>query len=249
MRWIGVNSTIGIICDYGGIDMTPHIEAKNGDYAEIVLMPGDPLRAKYIAETFLENVICVNKVRGCLGYTGVYNGSRISVQASGMGQPSLGIYAYELYNFYDVESIIRVGSCGGLSSSLTIGDIVVAMSASTDSNMTNSQIGDFSISPVCNYELLRRYTDIDSNAVVGSIISSDYFYNPKDNWAKLASDSCILGVDMETHLLYALSMKFNKKALSVNTVSDHLLTDRHMTSKERETGLSKMIVNVLRSIT
>jgi purine-nucleoside phosphorylase len=227
--------------------MTPHIEAKNGDYAEIVLMPGDPLRAKYISEYF-DNVVQVNSVRNCLGYTGFYKGKRISVQASGMGQPSLGIYAHELYNFYGVENIIRVGSCGAISPSLNIGDIVVALTASTDSAMTKNIVPGFQLSPCCDYTLLKKYMDTNPSAIVGQMISNDYFYQPNPNWFKPFVDLSILSVDMETHLLYSIAMRMGKKALSVNTVSDHLLGGEEMSSKERETGLNRMIETVLESI-
>jgi len=227
--------------------MTPHIEAKNGDYAEIVLMPGDPLRAKYISEYF-DNVVQVNSVRNCLGYTGFYKGRRISVQASGMGQPSLGIYAHELYNFYGVENIIRVGSCGAISPSLNIGDIVVALTASTDSAMTKNIVPGFQLSPCCDYTLLKKYMDTNPSAIVGQMISNDYFYQPNPNWFKPFVDLSILSVDMETHLLYSIAMSMGKKALSVNTVSDHLLGGEEMSSKERESGLNRMIETVLESI-
>jgi purine-nucleoside phosphorylase len=159
--------------------MTPHIEAKNGDYAEIVLMPGDPLRAKYISE-YLDHTIQVNSVRNCLGYTGFYKGKKVSVQASGMGQPSLAIYAHELYSFYGVKSIIRVGSCGGISLNLKVGDIVVAMSSSTDSSMTQNIVPGFHLSPCCDYSLLKKYMDVNPSAMVGQMLSNDYFYQPND---------------------------------------------------------------------
>jgi len=228
--------------------MTPHIEAKKGDYYSTVLMPGDPLRSKHIAENFLTNVECVNTVRNCFGYSGKYKGKEVSVQASGMGQPSLGIYVHELYNFYDVESIIRVGSCGGISPKLKIGDIVVALTSSTDSCMTENLIPGFKLSPVCDYSLLKNFTDVCPHANIGAMVSNDYFYQPNSEWFKPFMDLGILAVDMETHLLYTLSMKYNKKSLSVNTVSDHLLDGSEMTSKERETGLNTMIELLLESI-
>jgi purine-nucleoside phosphorylase len=227
--------------------MTPHINAKNGDYAEIVLMPGDPLRAKYISEQ-LDNVVQVNSVRNCLGYTGIYKGKRVSVQASGMGQPSLAIYAYELYSFYGVKSIIRVGSCGGISNKVKVGDIVVAMSASTDSGMTKNIVPGFQLSPCCDYSLLKNYMNINSTANVGQILSNDYFYQPNIFWYKPFVDLGVLAVDMETHVLYSLAMRTGNKALSVNTVSDHLLGGEEMTSEQRETGLYKMIKTVLESL-
>jgi purine-nucleoside phosphorylase len=227
--------------------MTPHIEAKLEDYAETVLMPGDPLRAKYISE-YLDNVVQVNSVRNCLGYTGSYKGKIVSVQASGMGQPSLAIYAYELYSYYNVKSIIRVGSCGGISKKLSVGDIVVAMSASTDSSMTQNIVPGFNLSPCCDYSLLKKYMNINPSATVGQILSNDYFYHPNSNWYKPFVDLGILAVDMETHVLYSLAMRTGNKALSVNTVSDHLLNGGEMTSKEREVGLNTMIETVLESL-
>jgi purine-nucleoside phosphorylase len=228
--------------------MTPHIEAKKEDYSEIVLMPGDPLRAKHVSDNFLTNVINVNSVRNCLGFTGYYKGKRVSVQASGMGQPSLGIYAHELFKFYDVQKIIRIGSCGGISPKVNVGDIIVALTASTDSAMSKNLIPGFIISPCCDYQLLRSFMNNCSFAHVGSIVSNDYFYQPNSEWFKPLIDMGILAVDMETHLLYTLSMRYCKSALSVNTVSDHLLGGYEMTSKERENGLNTMIEKVLESI-
>ena len=227
--------------------MTPHIEAKQGDYAEIVLMPGDPLRAKYISE-YLDDSVQVNSVRNCLGYTGFYKGKKVSVQASGMGQPSLAIYAYELYSFYNVKSIIRVGSCGGISKKLNVGDIVVAMSASTDSSMTQNIVPGFNLSPCCDYSLMKNYMDVNPLATAGQILSNDYFYQPNKEWFKPFFDLDILAVDMETHVLYSLAMRTANKALSVNTVSDHLINGKEMTCKERETGLNSMIETVLESL-
>jgi purine-nucleoside phosphorylase len=228
--------------------MTPHIEAIRGQYHKTVLMPGDPLRAKWIAENFLETYDLVNQVRNCLGYTGTYKGKPVSIQASGMGHSSLGIYAHELYNFYNVEKIIRVGSCGGISPNLKIGDVVVAMSSATDSAMTENLIPGFKLSPCCDYELLNNYMSLDPTAHVGQMVSNDYFYQPDRDWYKPFIDMGVLAVDMETHVLYSLAMRFGKKSLSVNTVSDHLLGGKEMSSKERETGFSEMITSVLESI-
>ena len=228
--------------------MTPHIEANYGDYHPIVLMPVDPLRAKWIAETYLENVKTVNTVRNCLGFSGTVNGINVSVQSSGMGQASLGIYAHELYNFYGVESIIRVGSCGGISPLVNLGDVVVAMTAATDSAMTKNLASGFIVSPCCNYDLLSSFMNVCPTAFVGSMVASDYFYQPDSNWYKPLSDLGVLAVDMETHVLYSLAMRFGKKALSVNTVVDHVSFDQHMTSKERETGLSDMIESIIESL-
>ena len=139
--------------------MTPHIEAKKGDYAETVLLPGDPLRAKYIAENLFDDFVMVNSVRNCLGYTGTYKGKKISVQASGMGHASLGIYVHELYNFYDVKNIIRVGTCGGISDKVKVGDIIVAMTSFTDSSVTEQLVSGFKFSPCCDYKLLKGYLE------------------------------------------------------------------------------------------
>jgi len=224
--------------------MTPHIEAQKGDYASTVLMPGDPLRAKWIAETFLTDYKRVNAVRNCLGYTGYYNDKKISVQASGMGQPSLGIYAHELYNFYDVETIIRVGSCGALSKDIRVGDIVVAMTAMSDTGMTKNW------SPNADYQLLKNFVDQDLlNCHVGTIFSADYFYNPDQYWWKPLAEAGVLAVEMEAHLLYTLAMRFSKKALAVSTVSDHLaVTSKVMSSTERQSSFNDMITAVLKTV-
>jgi len=227
---------------------TPHIEAKSGQYHKTVLMPGDPLRAKWIAENFLDNAILVNSVRNCLGYSGTYNGKPVSVQASGMGQASLGIYAHELYNFYDVEKIIRVGSCGGIAPHLNIGDIVVAMSAATDSAMTDNLVTGFRLSPCCDYHMLSNYLYQNGKAHVGQMVSNDYFYQPDKDWYIPLRKMGILAVDMETHVLYSIANRSSKKALSVNTVSDHLTSCEQMSSKEREQGLGFMIKTILKSL-
>jgi purine-nucleoside phosphorylase len=231
--------------------MTPHIEAKKDDYAKTVLMPGDPLRAAWIAETFLDDYKCINRVRNCLGYTGLYKGIPVSIQASGMGQPSLGIYTYELYNIYDVENIIRVGSCGGISANVKLGDIVVAMTASTDSNMTKNMLPGFQLCPCVNYGLMKKFVDMIPNNVnyhIGSITSNDYFYQLDSNWWKPMAEMGILAVEMEAHVLYSLAMKYNKNALAVSTVSDHLAGGERMTSAQRETGFHEMVKIVLESL-
>ena len=228
--------------------MTPHIEAQTGAYHDTVLMPGDPLRAKWIAENFLDDTVLVNSVRNCLGYSGTYNGRKVSVQASGMGQASLGIYVHELYNFYDVEKVIRVGSCGGIAPHLKVGDIVVAMSSATDNAMTDNLAPGFRLSPCCNYSMLKNYAEQNNKAYIGQMVSNDYFYQPDENWHKPLEKMGVLAVDMETHVLYSLANRFGKKALSVNTVSDHLISGEQMSSKEREQGLGYMVETILRSI-
>ena len=229
--------------------MTPHIEANVGDYAETVLLPGDPLRAKFIADNFLEDVVKVNSVRNCLGYTGTYNGERISVQASGMGHASLGIYVHELYNFYDVKNIIRVGTCGGISPKVKVGDIVVAMTSFTDSSVMDNITPGFRFSPCCDYELLKLFLNVYSDAHVGAVCSNDYFYQPNSDWWKPLRDVGVLAVDMETAMLYTIAMRFGKSALTVNQVSDHLSGGESYSSFERETGLNDMILCILKGVT
>lgn len=231
--------------------MTPHNNAQPNEYAETVLMPGDPLRAKWIAETFLDDYKCVNTVRNCLGFTGKYKGKFVSVQASGMGQPSLGIYTHELYNIYNVVNIIRVGSCGGISSDVKLGDIVVAMTASTDSSMTDNLLPGFRLCPNADYTLMKNFINTIPDHIsyhVGGITSNDYFYQPDSNWWEPMRDMGILAVEMEAHVLYSLAMKYKKRALAVSTVSDHLAGGEKMSSVERETGLNNMIEIVLESI-
>lgn len=224
--------------------MTPHLEANQGDYASTVLMPGDPLRAKWIAETYLTNVKQVNSVRNCLGFTGKYRGHSVSVQASGMGQPSLSIYAHELYETYKVDNIIRVGSCGGIGNNVMIGDIVVASSASTDSNMSKLLLGNnININPPADWNLLKSFVDNipqSTRYTVGNIISSDWFYHPDKNWFRGLDKIGILGVEMEAHMLYAIAMTKNKRALAVNTVSNHFTTGGALSSAERETSFTTM---------
>ncbi len=232
--------------------MTPHIEANQGSYASTVLMPGDPLRAKWIAETYLNNVKQVNGVRNCLGFTGKYRGHSVSVQASGMGQPSLAIYAHELYETYNVDNIIRVGSCGGIGNNVRIGDIVVASSASTDSNMTKGLLGNnIEINPPADWNLLKSFVDNipqDTRYTVGNIISSDWFYHPDKNWFRGLDKIGILGVEMEAHVLYAIAMTKNKSALAVNTVSNHFTTGGALSSAERETSFTTMAEIALETV-
>lgn len=235
--------------------MTPHIEANLGDYSDIVLMPGDPKRAEHIAKNFLEDAKLVNSVRNCLGFTGYYKGRKISVQASGMGQSSLGIYASELFKFYNVEKIIRVGTCGSFFENIRVGDLIIAMTASTESNMTSNlfpSIPNFIFSPCCNYELLEKTVakakELGITHHTGPITSSDHFYQEDPNWWKDLKKYGILGVEMETHVLYYLAMKYGKKALSVNMVSDNLASEEFLTPKQRATGVDHMIEVVLESV-
>ena len=224
---------------------TPHITAKKGDFADTVLMPGDPLRAKFIAENFLENAVLVNNVRGVNGYTGYYKGKRVSVMASGMGQPSMAIYSYELFNFYDVKTIIRIGSCGALVDDLKVKDIVIGMGACTNSNYFSQYelIGEFSA--IADFDLVKNAVEICKRDKVrfkvGNILSSDNFYDESNSslkWAKMG----VLGVEMEAYALYCNALRANKKALCICTVSDSLVDATQMTTaEERQTSFTKMM--------
>ena len=224
---------------------TPHNNAKLGDIAKTVLMPGDPLRAKFIAETYLEDAVCFNNVRNMLGYTGTYNGKRISVMGGGMGMPSVGIYTYELYNFYDVENIIRIGSMGAYSESIKLGDLVIAMGACTDSNYVNTFNLPGHYAPICDYGLLKKAVDtaerLGVKTAVGNILSSDVFYadDPEFNhkWLKMG----VLGVEMEAACFYMNAARAGKKALAMFTVSDHLFLNESLSAEERQTGFKDMM--------
>ena len=224
---------------------TPHISAKLGDFADTVLMPGDPLRAKFIAENFLENAVLVNNVRGVQGYTGYYKGKRVSVMASGMGQPSIGIYSYELYNFYNVKTIIRVGSCGSFSPDLHVRDIVVAMGACTNGNYASQYNLPGTFSPIADFELVRRAVEecekLGVNYRVGNILSSDMFYDDANSgmqWAKMG----VLGVEMESAALYCNAARAGKKALCICTVSDSFIyPEENTTAEERQVSFTKMM--------
>ena len=228
--------------------MTPHLNAPIGAYASTVLMPGDPKRAQYIADTFLSSVSQVNDVRGCLGFTGYYYDKKVSVQASGMGQPSIGIYSYELFTKYDVKNIIRVGTCGSFQEHINVGDIIVAMTSSSES----TQIRDYVFSPSCDYTLLKNVANelnIEHNKVyIGPIMSIDSFYHDDPDWWKPLADLNILGVDMETYMLYYNAMRTNKSALTVNMVSDNLWGGYEMTPNERVTRVDEMVLAVLESL-
>lgn len=224
---------------------TPHINAKLGDFAPTVLMPGDPLRAKFIAETYLENPILVNNVRGVQGYTGTYRGKRVSVMASGMGQPSIGIYSYELFNFYGVESIIRVGSCGAYHPDLHLRDIVLAMGACTNGCYASQYGLPGTFAPIADFDLLRRAVDACDRAgvryKVGNIFSSDIFYAEQDGvdaaWRKMG----VLGVEMEAAALYCNAARAGKRALCICTVSDSFVHDENATAEERQTSFTTMM--------
>ena len=223
---------------------TPHINADKGDFAKTVLMPGDPLRSKFIAENFLQDVKLVNEVRCAYGYTGKYKGHEISVMTSGMGMPSMGIYSYELFNFYDVENIIRVGSAGAIADGLEIFDIIAANSASTNSNFAKNLDIHGNFAPVASFELLRNCEKAASQnnqkIHIGLIFTSDHFYDYSKD-AESFKKLNILGVEMETAALYINAARFNKNALSLLTVSDIPGKEIEISSEQREKGFSDMI--------
>lgn len=225
--------------------MSIHIEAKKGEIAETVLMPGDPLRAKWIAETFLENPFCYNRIRGMFGYTGTYKGKRVSVQGSGMGMPSAMIYFHELINDYGVKNIIRVGSAGSYQEHVKLNDVVLAMSASTTSGMNNSRFINSDYSPTANFELFQKavnYAQANNIPIkAGNILSSDEFYGDNPEEYKLWAKYGVLCVEMETAGLYTIAAKFNIRALSILTISDSLVTDESLSSHDRQTTFHDMV--------
>ena len=222
---------------------TPHIEAKAGDFAKTVLMPGDPLRAKFIAETYLEQARCVNQVRGMLAFTGYYKGKELSVMGSGMGMPSIAIYSYELFHFYDVDNIIRIGSAGGLQDDLNVMDVVIGMGASVVSDYPNQFGCPGHLAPLADYGLLSKAVeiakDLGTEVRVGNILSEDAFYSErsKDCFKKMG----VLAVEMESGALYLNAARAGKHALCILTISDHLYRPGELTSQQRQEGLGKMI--------
>lgn len=223
---------------------TPHITAKEGDFARTVLMPGDPLRAKFIAEHFLTDAQLVNNVRGVQGYTGTYQGKRVSVMASGMGMPSIGIYSYELFNFYGVENIIRIGSAGMLSQKLKVRDIVAGMSAYTDSNFSHQYGFPGNVAPCCSWELLRAAVDagekLGQPVVPGALYSSDVFYDESNCNATLQKLG-VLAVEMESAALYMNAARAGKNALCLCTISDNPFTGEGLSAEERQNSFTKMM--------
>ena len=224
---------------------TAHNSAKAGDFAKTVLMPGDPLRAKYIAETYLENPRQVNAVRNMFGYTGTYKGKEISVMGGGMGMPSIGIYSYELFNFYDVDQVIRIGSAGAFQDNIKLIDVVIGMGACTDSNYAYQYGLPGTFAPIADYELLNRAVETakrqGTNVVVGNVLSSDVFYNAMSNVNDLWRDMGVLAVEMEAAALYMNAAKAGKKALCMLTISDHLYTGESLSAEDRQLGFGKMM--------
>lgn len=223
---------------------SPHIGAQYGEIAKTVIMGGDPLRAKFMAESYLENPVLINEVRGMLGYTGTYKGKRLSIMGHGMGMPSIGIYTYELYNFYDVENIIRVGSAGSYSYDLHLGDLVLAQGACTDSNYGAQFCLPGTFAPIADFSLLRKAADaceqMGVNYKVGNVLSSDVFYPDTpttEKWRKMK----VLAVEMEAAALYMNAARAGKKAIVICTISDHLLTGEETTPEERRTTFTNMM--------
>ena len=229
--------------------MSIHIAAKQGEIAEIVLLPGDPLRAKYIAETFLEDVTCYNTVRNALGYTGTYKGHRVSVQGTGMGVPSISIYVNELMSEYGVQKLIRVGTCGAIQKDVKVRDVIIAQTSSTDSAINRVAFGGtIDFAPTADFDLLlKAYTaskEAGLNVRVGNIFTADQFYSDEAQNEKLAAYG-VLAVEMETSALYTLAAKFGRQALTVLTVSDHIITGEVTSSEERQTTFNDMMIVAL----
>ncbi|MBQ9216132.1 MAG: purine-nucleoside phosphorylase [Prevotella sp.] len=223
---------------------TPHIGAKFGEIVETVIIAGDPLRVKFMAERFLKDPVQFNNVRGMLGFTGTYNGKRVSVMGHGMGMPSIGIYTYELYNFYGVETIIRVGSAGSIHKDLHIGDIAIAMGACTNSSFADQYELPGTFAPIANFELVRKAVEtcerLGYNYKVGNVFSSDTFYteNPhNEKWMNMG----VLAIEMEIAALYMNAARSGRRALGICTISDHILTGEVTTAEERQTTFTHMM--------
>lgn len=226
--------------------MSIHISAKKGDIAETILLPGDPLRAKFIAENWLGNSVCYNNVRGMYGFTGTFQGKRVSVQGTGMGMPSLSIYAHELMTLYGVKTLIRVGSCGALQPDLRLRDVILAQAASSDSAMNQVRFQGMNYAPAADWDLLRAAWENSRskegvNVQVGSILSTDTFYNDDPESWKLWASFGVKAVEMEAAGLYTLAAKHRCRALAILTVSDSLVTAQEMTSAERERTFKDMV--------
>ena len=224
---------------------TPHIAAEKGDFAKTVLMPGDPLRAKFIAETYLENPVLVNNIRGIQGYTGTYHGTKVSVMASGMGMPSMAIYSYELFKEFDVENIIRIGTAGAFADDLQLGDVIAGMATCTNSNFASQYRLAGTFAPTASYKLLKKADAVAEELGfplhVGTILSEDNFYHDdpsvNEGWIKMG----VLAVEMEAAALYMNAARLGKNALAICTVSDHLPRGEHATAEERRTAYTQMM--------
>ena len=225
--------------------MSIHIGAKEGDIAETVLLPGDPKRAKWIAENYLENAFCYTDIRGMLGFTGTYKGKKVSIQGTGMGIPSISIYITELMKDYGVKNLIRVGSAGSYQEDIKVRDVVIAMSVSTNSNINNRRFNGANFSPTVNFELFRMALKVaeEKNIKIkaGNVLTSDEFYSDNSDYYKRWADFGVLAVEMETAGLYTLAAKYRAKALSILTISDSLVSPEITSAEEREKTFSEMI--------
>ena len=233
--------------------MSLHIEAKKGEIAETILLPGDPLRAKFVAENFLEDAVCYNKVRNIFGYTGTYKGKRISVQGTGMGIPSMSIYVTELIKDYGVKNLIRIGSCGAIKPEINLRDVILAEGASTDSQTNKLVFVGADFAAIANFEwLLKAYNVVKEKKLqvhVGNVLSSDIFYSDDPDFWKIWAKYGILGIDMEATALYSIAAKYGVNGLTILTVSDQIVRGEATTSEERQTGFSKMIEIALETVT
>ncbi|MCR5723825.1 MAG: purine-nucleoside phosphorylase [Treponema sp.] len=231
--------------------MSTHINAPEGAIAPAILLPGDPLRAKFIAENFLENAKCYNEVRGMYGFTGTYKGVPVSVQGTGMGQPSLSIYVTELFKFYNVQTAIRVGTCGGVSDKVQLRDTIIVNSACSDSCLLNQRFGAMHFAPTSDFSLVRAADKIAAGMgirySVGSVTSSDFFYDKNENWKKWAEYG-VLGIEMESAELLTLAAEYKRKAMAIMTVSDHILLGGATTAEERQTTFTNMMKLALETI-
>jgi purine-nucleoside phosphorylase len=224
---------------------TPHNAAKKGDIAETVLLPGDPLRAKFIADTFLENPVCYNTVRNMFGYTGTYKGRRVSVQGTGMGVPSISIYVTELVNEYGVQNLVRIGSCGAIQPEIKVRDVIMAQGSCTDSNVNRVRFKGLDYAPLADFGLMQKAWKVAGDKgielKVGNILTSDTFYgDDPDSWKMWAAYN-VLAVEMETAALYTIAAKYRRKALTLLTVSDHIITHEETTAEERQTTFKSMM--------
>ncbi len=224
---------------------TPHINAPAGAFAQTVLMPGDPLRAKHIAETFLADAVCVNTVRNMFGYTGTYNGKPVSVLGSGMGVPSMSIYATELVKFYGVKNIIRIGSCGGLPLHVKVRDVVIGMGASTDSSVNRNRLAGMDFAAIASFELLEKAVAAARAkhiaVKVGNVFTSDLFYNPSETLFDTLEKYGVLAVEMEAAGLYGVAAEYGVNALAIFTVSDHIRTGEALSAELRQTSFNEMV--------
>lgn len=231
--------------------MTIHIGAEKGDVADVVLMPGDPYRAKWAAETYLTDVRCINETRGMLGFTGTWNGNRVTLQGSGMGMPSMSIYANELIRDFDVQTLIRIGSCGGMQDHVKVRDVILAMTASTVTSPSSTIFRDVNFAPCADYGLLAAAADaaqsVDVGVHVGGIYSSDTFYDERPDLNEQMQRHGILGVEMEAAELYTLAARYGRRALAIMTVSDHLLTHEALPADHRERSFGDMVEIALKA--